>query len=88
MPQDCKTLLQEWVQAHSKKLPVYRVITQTGPAHDPRFEVEVSVMHYQPVYGYGRSRRAAEQHAAQEMLRQLKVSIGGSPDGLPNRDHV
>ena len=88
VPQDGKSFLQKWVQAHSTRLPVYRVITQTGPAHDPRFEVEVSVMNYQPVYGYGRSRRAAEQHAAQEMLRRLKVPIDGESTGLPRLDRL
>ena len=37
---DAKTLLQEHLQAHQRKLPAYRVVATKGAAHSQTFEVE------------------------------------------------
>jgi ribonuclease-3 len=70
-PQDAKTALQEWAQGHGLPLPVYRLVSAEGPPHDPRFTVEVRVADKGTAAGAGRSKRAAEQLAAQALLRQL-----------------
>lgn len=67
-PQDAKTALQEWAQAAGLALPRYRVVRSDGPPHDPVFEVEVTVEGAAPARGAGRSKRAAEQAAARELL--------------------
>ncbi len=67
-PEDSKTRLQEWAQAAGHALPCYTITGEEGPAHDPVFEVEVSVTGQPPVKGRGRSKRAAEQAAAGALL--------------------
>ena len=67
-PKDAKTMLQEWAQGHGLPLPEYRVTEQRGPAHAPRFTVEVTVHEKKPASGQGASKRAAEQTAAEALL--------------------
>jgi ribonuclease-3 len=71
---DAKTELQETLQARRLPVPGYRIRATRGQAHEQVFEVECEV----PALGLveaaeGRSRRAAEQEAAQRMLVRLKV---------------
>ncbi len=74
-PQDPKTTLQEWAQGRGLPLPVYRELRRDGPAHEPRFTVEVSVTGQEPAHGEGGSKRLAEQTAAGRLLARLD---GGS----------
>ncbi|GIL38648.1 ribonuclease III [Roseiterribacter gracilis] len=67
-PQDAKTSLQEWAQARGKKLPVYEVMHQKGPDHDPVFTVRVFVEGLEPATAEAPSKRAAEKLAAQKLL--------------------
>lgn len=70
---DPKTELQEWLQGHKMKLPVYRVAGTLGAAHKQTFEVECEVTELGLTQrGIGGSRRAGEQAAAAAMLIQLK----------------
>lgn len=73
-PQDPKTALQEWAQAAGLSLPRYLVVRSDGPPHDPVFEVEASVEGQQPCRGTGRSKRAAEQAAARQLLATVQTS--------------
>ncbi len=75
-PQDAKTALQEWAQAAGLSLPRYKVIRSEGPPHDPVFEVEAAVEGYPARSGTGRSKRAAEQAAANLLLTVVRI---GSP---------
>lgn len=71
---DAKTELQEWLQGRKLKLPSYVVIAVTGAAHRQTFEVEARVLELsRSERGFGASRRAAEQEAATNMLRSLRV---------------
>ncbi|NDF12014.1 MAG: ribonuclease III [Proteobacteria bacterium] len=72
-PRDAKTTLQEWLQASSKSLPNYVVLTQDGPPHAPVFTVEVQVGEDVRATGTGATKRAAEQEAAKEVLIKLGV---------------
>ncbi len=70
---DPKTRLQEWLQARGDGLPEYDLLNVSGKAHRQRFEVSCSVAGKEATIGTGTSRRGAEQHAAERMLRQLGV---------------
>jgi ribonuclease III len=78
---DPKTELQEWLQARRLAVPAYRIAATRGQAHAQTFEVECTVTALGLVeHGEGRSRRSAEQQAAQRMLEVLKASDRpGSP---------
>jgi ribonuclease-3 len=70
-PKDAKTSLQELMQGGGHPLPDYDIVERSGPPHSPHFVVEVRVAGAPPQRGAGRSRRTAEQAAAQAMLRAL-----------------
>jgi ribonuclease III len=76
-PQDAKTALQEWAQGQGLPLPQYRVKGSKGPAHDPVFEIEVSLPGREPASAQGRSRRAAESAAATLLLARLRLEANG-----------
>ena len=68
---DAKTELQEWAHQQGKQgklQPVYKIVSRTGPDHEPVFVVEVKVTGFQAATGTGRSKRIAEQIAAENML--------------------
>ena len=71
-PKDAKTALQEWAQGRGLPLPAYRETSRSGPAHAPRFEIEVSIKGRPSVQGRGPSKRAAEQAGAEALLRRLE----------------
>lgn len=65
---DHKTLLQELVQSHTKRLPAYIVVETSGPAHDLAFTVEARFGKVVIGCGTGGSKRKAEQDAARHAL--------------------
>lgn len=72
LAKDPKTRLQELLQGRGQALPAYRVIATQGAAHQQSFEVECTVAALGlRATGRGEARRAAEQQAAEAMLRQL-----------------
>lgn len=74
---DAKTELQEWLQARRLAVPTYRIVATRGQAHAQTFEVEASVPALERnARGEGKSRRAAEQEAAQALLDQLLRAEG------------
>jgi len=70
---DYKTRLQEYSQKVFGDLPVYLVTNETGPDHQKRFEVKVSVSEEICGVGVGKSKKAAEQKAAEKVLSILKA---------------
>jgi ribonuclease-3 len=70
-PRDPKTALQEWAQGRGLGLPAYQVVKTAGPPHAPRFEVSVALADLPPVSARAGSKRAAEQAAAEQLLRGL-----------------
>jgi ribonuclease-3 len=69
---DPKTALQEVLQARRHGLPRYEVVATRGAAHQQMFEVECVVEGLDlRARGSGGSRRAAEQQAAEVLLRRL-----------------
>ncbi len=71
-PKDPKTTLQEWAQGKGLPLPNYRIVEQEGPDHQPTFTVEAEITGQAPVSGQGNSKRAAEQAAADAMLKAIE----------------
>ncbi|MBC2884798.1 ribonuclease III [Ochrobactrum sp. CM-21-5] len=65
---DAKTELQEWAHQQGNLHPSYAVLGRSGPDHDPLFTVEVVVKGFASETGQGRSKRIAEQSAAEAML--------------------
>ena len=69
---DPKTTLQEFLQARRRPLPVYTVIAEEGEAHNRIFRVQCLVGDSgRAVIAEGRSKRSAEQAAAQLALVEL-----------------
>ncbi|MBX3708804.1 MAG: ribonuclease III [Gammaproteobacteria bacterium] len=70
---DPKTLLQEHLQSRRMSLPLYKVETIAGEAHQQLFIVSCQIDGIEEkTLGKGTSRRRAEQDAAQTMLATLK----------------
>jgi ribonuclease III len=67
---DHKTLLQERAQDMLGKTPRYRVISESGPAHDKVFKVCAKVADYE-TFGEGKSKKRAAQQAAKKLLEQM-----------------
>jgi ribonuclease-3 len=68
---DAKSALQELL-ARRKARVSYAVIAESGPAHRRTFEVEATVDGERVGSGAGRSKKAAEQMAAEQALEQLE----------------
>lgn len=69
---DAKTLLQEWLQARKKPLPVYHLCQTHGSDHQQSFQVECEIQHLQQRFsGEGSAIRVAEQASAQRALDVL-----------------
>ena len=69
---DAKTKLQEFALKNFKKLPTYKVITNTGPRHKPLFKVGVKLPNTKYFIASGKSKKDAEQNAATECLKSIK----------------
>ena len=69
---DYKTALQELVQQKKNQTLSYVLVGESGPDHDKRFEVEVSLNGRVIGVGSGSSKKRAEQMAAQVALENLQ----------------
>ena len=61
---DAKTKLQEYSLKIFKSLPVYKLISNTGPRHKPLFKVAVKIKNSKFFTAQGTSKKDAEQNAA------------------------
>lgn len=66
-----KSILMEYAQARRMKIPVYRVVAESGPAHDRVFVVEVWIGDLRLGEGSGKSKKIAEQKAAKNGYEKL-----------------
>ena len=66
---DAKTKLQELTLKNFKKLPSYKLISNTGPRHKPIFKVGVKLPNTKYFIASGKSKKDAEQNAAIECLK-------------------
>jgi ribonuclease-3 len=70
-PMSAKSRLQEYTLGRGLGLPEYRLVSTTGPSHQPIFVVAVSAAGRE-AEGMGESKRAAEQLAAEAWLALLE----------------
>jgi ribonuclease-3 len=70
--QDHKSSLQEYLQAHDRGLPEYRLAGTIGPDHRKLFEVDVIVGGQSIASGAGPSKKEAEQEAARLALEKMR----------------
>ena len=68
---DAKTKLQEFSLKRFKKLPIYKLISNTGPRHKPLFKVGVKLVDTKFFLAEGSSKKDAEQNAAIKCLQNL-----------------
>ena len=69
---DAKTKLQEFSLKKFKKLPIYKLISNTGPRHQPIFKVAVKLSNTKFFIGEGKSKKDAQQEAAIKCLSNIK----------------
>jgi ribonuclease-3 len=72
---DYKTRLQERAQGLLKLQPRYSVITTVGPDHDKTFEVAVTLGDREYARASGKSKKEAEQRAAERALALLDAPV-------------
>ncbi len=71
---DAKTRLQEYLQSRRQPLPLYEVVAVHGEAHAQTFEVTCHVPNMSiTCHGKAKSRRKAEQIAAEAFLKELRA---------------
>ncbi len=70
-PRHPKSALQEWAAAHNRRPPVYTITDRSGPHHNPKFVVTVSLGSAGDARGEGTSKQDAETAAAAALLDML-----------------
>ena len=68
---DYKTALQELVQQKKNQILTYKLVGETGPDHDKKFTVEVSLNNQVVGQGIGSSKKRAEQDSARAAIENL-----------------
>lgn len=68
---DYKTRLQELVMKHTMSRPEYKLISTMGPSHDPEFLVAVLIDGEEKMRAKGKSKKNAEQKAAEFYLNEF-----------------
>ena len=69
---DPKSLVQEIAQSRYKITPSYKVLTESGPAHERTFRVGLYFGEELKAEGGGNSKQAAETEAAKKLLQELR----------------
>ena len=68
---DAKTKLQEYSLKIFKVLPIYKLISNTGPRHKPLFKIAVKLKNTKFFTAEGTSKKDAEQNAASLCLEDV-----------------
>ncbi len=71
---DYKSLLQIYSQQSHGASPQYRVMSESGPDHDKRFQASVMIGDEVKGLGWGKSKKEAEQEAAKNALEGLQIA--------------
>ena len=69
---DSKTILQEMVQEGGRQPVEYVLTDESGPDHNKQFTVEVRIGGVSAGTGVGHTKKAAEQAAAYQAIREMK----------------
>jgi ribonuclease-3 len=75
MEKDYKTLLQEYFQKTQKLAPQYVIQREWGPDHNRNFETACMVNGKSIGLGVGKSKKEAEQSAAEEVIHRFQISV-------------
>lgn len=75
-----KSQLLEYVQSKKMDIPVYSVVKEEGPHHDKIFTIKVFITEQEFGVGKGKSKKIAEQNAAEMAFKKLQEDTGN-----PNR---
>jgi ribonuclease III len=67
---DYKTVIQEYTQSEIGKMPEYKVIEESGPAHRKEFKVALKIGEFM-TEGIGNSKKEAAQSAAQSAVEKI-----------------
>ena len=70
---DPKTKLQEYSLKTYKKLPLYRLVSSSGPRHNPIYKISVSIIGSKHFIGVGNSKQQAELDGAAKLLRAKNI---------------
>ena len=70
---DPKTKLQEYSLKAYKKLPLYRLVSSSGPRHNPIYKIAVSIIGSKHFIGVGNSKQQAELDGAAKLLRDKNI---------------
>jgi ribonuclease-3 len=70
---DFKSLLQIYSQQFHGVSPQYRVMNESGPDHDKRFQASVMIGDEVKGLGWGKSKKEAEQEAAKNALEEIST---------------
>ncbi len=73
MLKDPKSMLQEYIQAKKQNSPLYKVLSEQGPAHARQFRVGAYVGEKLLGEGAGKSKQEAEENAAKSALKSLGI---------------
>lgn len=66
-----KSQLLEFTQAHKLENPEYKLVKEEGPHHNKEFTIEVFIEKISYGHGVGKSKKSAEQSAAQDALMKI-----------------
>ena len=80
LEKDYKTLLQEAIQAEYKMTPEYVQVAEEGPDHDKVFHFDVLLDGKVLASGTGKSKKQAQQRAAERALADLEPASGESAE--------
>ena len=69
---DSKTKLQEYSLKKYKSLPLYKLISSSGPRHKPKFTISVRLNDTKSFDGSGETKKKAEQNAAKKLLDTIE----------------
>jgi ribonuclease-3 len=75
---DFKSLLQIYSQQSHGVSPQYRVLNESGPDHDKRFQASVTIKDEVKGQGWGNSKKEAEQEAAKNALEEISAKSQAS----------
>jgi len=70
---DPKTKLQEYSLKKFKKLPSYRLVSSSGPRHNPVYKISVSIIGSKQFVGIGNSKQEAELDGAAKLLKMKNL---------------
>lgn len=66
-----KSALQEWAAANNRKIPEYELVDKSGPHHDLKFTIRLSVRNIGEVEATASAIQAAETAAAKKFLEKF-----------------